>query len=75
MRSLLTKIDISIIAREAGLIDLNPDLEQRVLEGNIFRMLDHPGFREWWESADRRGLAPEITVIVDELNSYRVEHD
>jgi len=73
MRSLLTKIYISMLAREAGLINLNPELEQRVLEGNIFRMLDHPGFREWWETADRRGLSPDLTGILDELNAYRVE--
>ena len=45
------------LVREAGLINLNPELEQRVLEGKLFRILDHPGFREWWETADRRGLS------------------
>ena len=30
--------------REAGLINLNPELEQRVLEGKLFRILTTQGF-------------------------------
>lgn len=71
MRSFLTKIFVSIGARDEGLIPESPEIEQRVLEGNLLRMLDHSGFRQWWMSADRRGLLVENSTLLDELERLR----
>ena len=71
MHSYLLKLSGNLSARDAGLVGLNPNLESRSLEGDLLRMLDQPGFRQWWASTDRRGLPTSIVRMTEELEALR----
>lgn len=71
MRSFLFQTSLNIQARNASLIGLNPNFEARVLEGGLLRMLDQPGFREWWEQVDRRGMVGAAIRMIEELEAMR----
>ena len=71
MTSLLGVVAAAIQARDAGLVSLTPELQSRSLEGRIFRHLDYPGFRQWWETVDKRDIPTTMRALVDELNEVR----
>ena len=71
MHSFLLKMSGNLSARNVGLVGLNPDFETRALEGVLLRMLDQPGFRQWWAGADRRGLPRQIVGLTEELEALR----
>ena len=72
MHSYLFRLSGNLSARNVGLISLNPDVEARALEGAVLRMLDQPGFRQWWARTDRRGLPQNIITMTEDLES--LEH-
>ena len=67
MRSLVTQIGIVQLARDRGLTAGNAEGESRLTEGTLMRLLDQPGFREWWETMDRRGVPRPLADGIDEL--------
>ncbi len=76
MRSFMHKISVSINARSADLVSSTiPDLDRRVIEGELFRMLDEPGFREWWALVDRRAIPENVITMTDELDALKAERD
>lgn len=56
MRSLLRIVYAGIGARDSVFGDPSerPELLERVLEANYFQLLEKPGFRQWWATADLR---------------------
>ena len=64
MRSLLLLTSSAIRARDVGLLPLTTDLQERALEANLVRHLEQPGFREWWKTADKRGIPVFIAAFV-----------
>jgi len=67
MQSFMTKLSVAISARNVGLIGMGPDVEKRAIEGDLLRMLDQPGFRQWWTTADLRGIPRTVLEMTDEL--------
>ena len=67
MQSFMTKTSVSLSARSVGLIGLNPDFEERAIEGALLRMLDQPGFRQWWTTADLRGIPRRIVEMTEDV--------
>ena len=67
MESFLFKLSGNISARNVGLVGLNPEFEARSIEGDILRMLDQSGFREWWSQTDRRGFPENVLSMIAEL--------
>jgi hypothetical protein len=67
MRAFLYRTDSAIDARNAGLIPvLNPNVEQRAMEGDLIRYIRQPGFAQWWANVDRRGIPPTTVALTDE---------
>jgi hypothetical protein len=71
MQSFLFKLSGNISARNVGLVGLNPDFEARSIEGDVSRMLDQPGFYQWWEQTDRRGFPENILTMIAEIDAIR----
>lgn len=71
MRSFLHKISVAITARSAELLRGYPDPSRRVIEGELARLLDEPGFRQWWAIVDRRAIVDGVATMIDELSSQR----
>ena len=74
MRAFVRRVAGASLAREANLV--NPtfgELErgERVLEGEILRMLDQPGFRRWWSTADRQGISLLTIQLIDTVDTLR----
>jgi hypothetical protein len=68
MRALLERVSMAIEARESRLVrTLAERIEDRGLEGKILRHASEPGFRSWWDTADRRGLPPTVIPITDDI--------
>jgi len=68
MRVILARTVTAIEARDSGLVrTLAEDIEERGLEGSILIMARKPGFRAWWEQADKTGMAPTVLPITDQL--------
>jgi len=65
---------VGLKARDASLVGLNPDFEARSLEGDLLRMLDRPGFRQWWLAADRRGIPSNVVRMAEELDAMTTRH-
>ena len=74
MESFMFKLSTNIQARDASLVGLNPDFEARSLEGDLLRMLDQPGFRQWWMAADRRGIPSNVIRMAEELDAMTTRH-
>jgi len=74
MESFMFKLSANIQARDASLVGLNPDFEARSLEGDLLRMLDRPGFRQWWLAADRRGIPSNVVRMAEELDAMTTRH-
>jgi len=71
MESFMFNISVNISARNALLVGLNPNFEMRSVEGDLLRMLDQPGFRQWWTQTDRRGIPENVIRMTEELQTAR----
>jgi hypothetical protein len=74
MRALMELVGTAILARDEGLVPLTPDLRRRSLEGRIFSLLDRPGFRQWWETTERRNISPLMRSLMDTLEKERLRN-
>lgn len=67
MRSFLQLSLGAITAQRSDLLPMDADAEDRVVEGGLLRMMEQPGFRQWWSTADLRGIPTPIFDVVDRL--------
>jgi len=67
MRSWIMRIEMGRLAtsRRISPQTSGPDGESTVLVGNLVRYFDSPGTREWWASADRRGIPKGAVAYID----------
>jgi len=72
MQSFMFKMSVSITARNAGLVGIGPSIEERSIESDLLRMLEQPGFRQWWNNADLRGIPRTVRRMTEELAEYRI---
>lgn len=72
MRSYLRIVAQGLQARRRGVIDGSQGRPQdRQIESDILRHLDYDGFRQWWSTADRRGISGETVNFVEEMDKAR----
>ena len=74
MRAFHIRVSGVVLARNAGLVNPNAgevNREQLVVEGEILLMLDQPGFRDWWSTADRRGISQVNINLIETLEALR----
>jgi len=71
MRSWIIRVEMGRMARYRSVSPQGsgPQGESLMLTGNLRRLFDLPGVREWWESADRRGLPRQAIAYVDDYVS------
>lgn len=67
MRSLILQVGVAGAARERGLSVAGAEGDTRVIEGTFLRLLEQPGFREWWERTDRKGIPGPTADLIDQL--------
>lgn len=67
MRSWIMRIEMGRLAtsRNVSPRTSGPDGESTVLTGNLVRFFDSPGTRQWWDSADRRGIPKGAVAYID----------
>jgi hypothetical protein len=67
MRSWVIRVEMGRMAyaREVAPQGSGPRGESTMLTGNLVRFFDEPGTRQWWESADRRGLPRGAVAYID----------
>ena len=67
MRSWIYRIEMGVLAqaREVSPQGTGPGGTSTVLTGSLVRFFDEPGTRQWWESADRRGLPKGAVAYID----------
>lgn len=67
MRSWIMRIEMGRFAqnREVSPQGSGPGGESTVLTGNLVRFFDSPGTRQWWESADKRGIPKGAVAYID----------
>jgi len=67
MRSWIFRIEMGEIAQARNVAPrgTGPEGRSTVLTGNLVRFFDEPGTRQWWESADRRGLQKGAVAFID----------
>jgi hypothetical protein len=67
MRSWIMRIEMGRLAqgRNVSPQGSGPRGESTVLVGNMVRYFDSPGTRQWWESADRRGIPKGAVTYID----------
>lgn len=67
MRSWIMRVEMGRLARARKVSPRGsgPHGESTVLTGNLIRFFDEPGTRQWWESADRRGLPRGAVAYID----------
>ncbi|MDH4073785.1 MAG: hypothetical protein OEV41_11860 [Gammaproteobacteria bacterium] len=77
MRSWIMRIEMGRYAQSRNVSPQGsgPGGESTVLTGNLVRLFDLPGTRQWWESADKRGIQKgAITYIDDYLGRKEFEN-
>jgi hypothetical protein len=77
MRSWIMRIEMGRLAQSR---DVSPQGsgqggESTVLTGNLVRFFDSPGTRQWWESADKRGIPKGAVAYVDQYLSQSAWDD
>lgn len=74
MRSWIFRVEMGMLAqaRNVSPQGSGPRGESTVLTGNLIRFFDEPGTRQWWESADRRGLQKGAVAYIDNYLSESV---
>ena len=67
MRSWIIRVEMGRIAqrREVSPRGSGPQGESTMLTGNLVRFFDEPGTRQWWKTADRRGLPKGAVAYID----------
>jgi len=67
MRSWILRIEMGRLAqnRSVSPAGTGPGGESTVLTGNLIRFFDSTGTRQWWESADRRGIPKGAVAYID----------
>jgi hypothetical protein len=69
MRSVFQAVTAAAYARSVGIVPIGESPEDRMLEGDLLRLMDSPGFQQWWLSADRRGMGRTVLEMVDGLSA------
>ena len=77
MRSWIMRIEMGRLAqgRNVSPQGSGPKGESTVLAGNLVRFFDSPGTREWWQSADRRGIPRGAAAYIDNYLSQTAGGD
>lgn len=77
MRSWIIRVEMGRIAnaRDVAPKGSGPRGESTMLTGNLVRFFDGPGTRQWWESADRRGLPRGAVAYIDNYLDQSEEND
>ena len=77
MRSWIMRIEMGRFAegRKVSPQGSGPGGESTVLTGNLVRLFDSPGTRQWWESADRRGIPKGAVAYIDNYLSQSAGND
>lgn len=71
MRSGIGQFGLMDLARSSRMAPLAPgEPENRVIEGNLLRVFERKGVREWWFQSDKRGIPLPTVGLIDEL----IEH-
>ena len=67
LRSWILRIEMGRLAtaRKVAPQTSGPNGESTVLVGNLVRFFDSAGTRQWWESADRRGIPKGAIAYID----------
>jgi len=67
MRSWIMRIEMGRYAqsRKVSPEGSGPGGESTVLVGNLVRLFDLPGTRQWWASADKRGIQKGAVAYID----------
>jgi hypothetical protein len=67
MRSWIIRLEMGRLAqaRNVSPQGSGPSGESTVLTGNLVRFFDSAGTRQWWTSADRRGLPKGAVAYID----------
>jgi hypothetical protein len=68
MRSWIIRVEMGRMARARDVSPQGsgPGGESTMLTGNLVRFFDEPGTRQWWDSADRRGLPKGAIAYIDD---------
>lgn len=68
MRSWIIRVEMGRMARARKVSPQGsgPGGTSTVLTGNLVRFFDAPGTREWWQSADRRGIPRGAIAYIDD---------
>lgn len=77
MRSWIMRIEMGRFAagRKVSPQGSGPGGESTVLTGNLIRFFDSAGTRQWWESADRRGIPKGAVAYIDNYLAQSVAED
>ncbi|MGD8420289.1 MAG: hypothetical protein PVJ78_07650 [Gammaproteobacteria bacterium] len=77
MRSWIMRIEMGRLAqgRKVSPQGSGPGGESTVLTGNLIRFFDSPGTRQWWGSADKRGIPKGAVAYIDKYLSQLVGED
>jgi hypothetical protein len=77
MRSWIFRVEMGRLAqaRDVSPQGSGPGGESTMLTGNLIRFFDEPGTREWWASADRRGLPKGAIAYIDNYLGQSVDND
>ena len=77
MRSWILRVEMGRLAQNRNVSPKGsgPDGESTVLTGNLIRFFDSPGTRQWWNSADRRGIPKGAVAYIDAYLSHSVGDD
>jgi len=68
MRSGIGQIGLMDLARSSRMAPLAPgEPENRVIEGNLLRIFERKGVREWWLQSDKKGIPLPTVELIDEL--------
>ena len=67
MRSWIMRIEMGRVAQRRSVAPQGsgPQGESTVLTGNLIRFCDAPGTRQWWASADKRGIPKGAVAYID----------
>lgn len=68
MRSWIIRVEMGRMARSRKVSPQGsgPGGESTMLAGNLVRFFDGPGTRQWWQSADRRGIPRGAVAYIDD---------
>lgn len=77
MRSWIMRIEMGRLAQNRNVSPQGsgPGGESTVLTGNLVRYFDSPGTRQWWESADKRGIPKGAVTYIDNYLAQSAAED